>query len=525
MPTIPASGWSPSTGTSGSYYRARVDYTESVDVASNSSTVTWYFRIWATQEGSQSQYHYSNGNTVQVTINGSTSTTYPAVDLRGTSQSSPYLLASGTRTIQHDSTTGTATLQVTATYTAPSAATALGSITVNGSAALTTIPRVPAVTGTDANIGSSTTIKWTPNATAHCFRLHLSCGNWSSDVTSIAPNRTTEYSYSYSIPTAVANQITTGNTGALTIVLEAFTDSTYATSMGTSSTSITVTVPSSSTYNPTAGLSVTRINGFGSYNLTNRTTFGVSITATAAASATLSFTFAVTAPNGSVVYTASGTSSTTVSIGPFTAAGTYGLALTVTDSRGRTASTNTTVDVTAYSVPTITGAVTRGTGTGSNFTPDESSGTVARVTYTVSYTNLTGNSLSVGVGKEGETPTTFATQTGVAYVTNCDIATSYTFVISAYDTVLGSSNPVTFTLHLGVAAYPIDFKEDATGMAIHGVATRSGSLQVGWNLDIESGHILRLWDDSGHCRVTLDNINGLVFYNAAGGVDKSYPAS
>jgi len=150
---------------------------------------------------------------------------------------------------------------------------------------------------------------------------------------------------------------------------------------------------------------------------------------------------------------------------------------------------------------------------------------VARVTYTVSYTNLTGNSLSVGVGKEGETPTTFATQTGVAYVTNCDIATSYTFVISAYDTVLGSSNPVTFTLHLGVAAYPIDFKEDATGMAIHGVATRSGSLQVGWNLDIESGHILRLWDDSGHCRVTLDNINGLVFYNAAGGVDKSYPAS
>lgn len=527
-------GWTQCTGTDPNTnthpFSGRVVLTETVNTSDNTSTVQWSFQTAINNTAYQSGWTSSSGNYVTVSINGAT--VFGRADVGGVSYAGhyyngtvggangPIVLASGTVTVPHNDD-GTKILAVTAKFeNSKSALYYMTSITVSGNVTLTPIARASAITSaSNCNIGSSTSVKWTPATTTYGYKLTFSCGSWTATTAAIAPGSTSAYTYSYTIPAAVAEQIKTSTTGTVTVKLTTYSETACTNVLGTSTKTITVTVPNNSTYNPTASLSVTAVSGtaYGSYNLTGRTQFTTTCTVGAKYSATLSFTLVITDGESKTVYQTSGTATTTVTVGTFPTAGTYRWTLTVTDSRGRTASATTTKVITEYSLPTISASIVRGSGTtASSFVVDETSGTCARITYSIAYSAIGSNAVNVTISPPSGTAQTKTTATGTVYFgSSYQTSRTYTFTVTVYDSISTSSTTVTKKLVLEMAKFPIDFLEDASGMAINEIADESGYLKMGWGIKMQYEPI-NIYDASGNLRVVLDCDTGLQLLNANG---------
>lgn len=500
------------SGSQGSNFQGRVVIDETVDTSANTSTIAWSFQIFLGNSQYVSNYSYSNGNAVSVVIDGTTivnTANIGTVALNNRYISNPFVLTSGTRTIAHG-TDGSKSLSVTASYTQNNSAY-LKNITVSGTIALTKIPRASAVDSvSDITIGGTPTVKWTPAVSTYTYKITFSYGTWSHTTELVSPGSTTQQTYaSYAIPTSVAEQITNATSGTATCKITTYSDSGGTTELGSATKNFTITIPNDSTYQPTASITVTSVNPFNSYNLTDRTSYNYSCESSAGKSGATISSYAVRVTNtaGTVIHTGS---SSTGSVGAVSTATTLTFSLTVTDSRGYSASTSQSVVVTAYQRPSVTAEITRGTGTVTtsntctNFVVDEAGGTKARISYTTSYSSsITGNSLTVQIQYPSNAAgTTTATKTVTAnpayFLNNINYSseTSYTFIVSVYDTVGGSANKTSFEVVLSSARYPIDFMADASGMGINKVATRSGSLQVDWNLEIHGGNSIKFYNSS-----------------------------
>ena len=117
----------------------------------------------------------------------------------------------------------------------------------------------------NANIGSNTTIKWTPKSASFYYKVKLTIGSWSETTNAIHPNTTNEYSYNINLPYAAANQIGSGvTTGTVTATLYTYSDSGCTTQIGSVSTkTFTATIPNNATTKPTVSLSVSPVNTTG----------------------------------------------------------------------------------------------------------------------------------------------------------------------------------------------------------------------------------------------------------------------
>lgn len=541
-------GTDPSTTgayTQGHEFAGRVVIDETVNVAANTSTISWRFEIYIIRQEYISNLTASSNNNVTVTIQTvdgagnviATPVSFSTgnignVAMNGHYQSRPLVLKSGTATIDHEAD-GSCKLKVYAYYYKNLAY--MQSITVSGTQSLTDIPRASAVTSvTNVNIGSAPTVKWTPALSTYTFKISFSCGSWSYEYpTLISPASTSEQTFnSYSIPAAVANQITSSKTGTGTCKIETFSDSGGTKSLGSATKTFTITVPSS--YGPTASMTITPVNQFNNlYNIANMTTFDYDCTASTAQSGATIASYIVTATNdaGTVIYT--GTSSTG-SVDNVPTPGALLFSLTVTDSRGYSDTTTPVAyQITEYNKPSVVSAyVTRGTGTVTtlantnetvcpDFQVDEGAGNVARVTYTTSFTALTGNSLYVSISyvKNGSTFVTTDLQGGTNKVTyfkpaggGFDPDEAYTFTISVYDTISTSSHPETMNVSLSAAWFPIDVLPDGSGIAFGKVAdetTGSGVLYSAWDVQVD-GSIASIGTNSS---VEMSN-DGIVFTDA-----------
>ncbi len=257
------------------------------------------------------------------------------------------LIGSITKNIPHNSD---GTMSVSASFTWNSNHSLVGTLTGSGSKELTKIPRasVPTITGT-LELGSTLTIK--TNRASSNF-THEFYYYWNNDISHKYFNGQIGDSVTWTIPKDLANYIPSGTSGTLTIECTTY-DGVYGsgTWVGTDKQSFKVDVPDTTEFKPsisTIALSEA-VSGiatkFGAY-IQNQSKISGTVTAAGVYSSTIkSYKIVI---NGTT-YTSS-----TFTTDVLKLAGTNTAAVTVTDTRGREATKNTTFEVLAYEGPTIT---------------------------------------------------------------------------------------------------------------------------------------------------------------------------
>lgn len=151
---------------------------------------------------------------------------------------------------------GTKTLKCSASY---ETGVSTGTSKASASKTLTAIPRAASITSAgNVTLGNACSVKWTPAAASHRYKLKFSLGTWSYTTGAIHPNKTTAYTYTgYTIALDVASQISDAKTGAMTVTLYTYSDSGASTQIGSaSSKTFTVTVPDNSNTKPAVSMSL-----------------------------------------------------------------------------------------------------------------------------------------------------------------------------------------------------------------------------------------------------------------------------
>ena len=304
----------------------------SQSVANNTSNVTVSVRVYRTNTG----YTTYGTGTVYCTINGTQYT--EGITSSDKITNSGIVLFTKTLNITHNAD-GTKTLATSTRITHDQ----FSSNAQSYSQALTTIPRAttPTVSATSVNMGSDITISMPRASGSFDHTLTYKFGNATGTIGSdLGTSKTWE------VPLSLASQIPSGTSGTCTITCKTYNGSTL---IGTKTVSFTAKVPSSvvpSISSLTIAEAVSGLSAkFGAY-IQNKSQAKVTITAAGSYSSTIS----------SYKTTVSGKSysGSTFTSGVLATSGTVTIETTVTDSRGRTATKSSTINVLAYTAPKIT---------------------------------------------------------------------------------------------------------------------------------------------------------------------------
>lgn len=320
------------------------------NVDKNTSTVSWKLVGYLGSGASTSHWYSNSYHSINVSINGSTVYSLPntrqkAISIgTNTSASSPVTIASGTTTVPHNADgSKTCACSFSVVYRYNAAFTWKGS----GNVGLTTIARAsqpscityPNTTQNVGNLGNTITIHMNSNSSNFRHTVRYAWGNKSG---TIATN--VQYNCQWKIPLDFANNIPSATSGWGTIYVDTYNGSKL---IGTKSVTFTATVPSSMVPS-ISSITCTDPKGYlskyGGY-VQNKSTLKVVVSASGSYSSSIK-SYKIVA-NG-VTYTAN--SPTT---GVLITSGTNTITVTVTDSRGRTASKTATISVLAYTSPTI----------------------------------------------------------------------------------------------------------------------------------------------------------------------------
>ena len=313
----------------------------SQSVANNTSSVTVKVQLVST--GSSYTINSSASKSGSVTINGTKYTFSFTAALSGnqtktlyTKTVTVYHAANGTKTCSFSTTCG---INVTL------GGTYYGNVTASGSGTFDTIARASGISSVTSSVSvngtNAVTVNITRAASSFTHTVVFSFGSYSKTTTGVGT------STSYAIPTSWLNAIPSATSGTAKVTVTTYSGSTKIGSAV--SKNFTLTVPSSvvptissvTLTEATSGLAAQ----FGGY-VQNKSRVAIKITAAGALSSTIKAY--KTSIQGSTLTGASVTS------GILTKSGTSTVTITVTDSRGRTASTTRSITVIAYAPPKIT---------------------------------------------------------------------------------------------------------------------------------------------------------------------------
>lgn len=323
-------------------YRIQIAWTlDSQSVANNTSTITAKVQLVST--GSSYTINSSASKSGTLTING---TSYSFTFTAALSGSQTKTLYTKTVTISHDSDgTKTCSFACTAGINVTLSDTYYGTVSASGSGTFTTIARASTISSVTSSVAINGTNEVTVNITrassSFTHTVVFSFGSYSKTVTSVGT------STSYAIPTSWINAIPSATSGTANVTVTTYSGSTKIGSAV--SKSFTVTVPASVV--PTISSvavadTMTDIYSYFGNMVQGKSKAKLTITAAGVYSSTISAYKTVFEGKNY-----SGASPTTNVI---TGSGTVTATITVTDSRGRTASTTKTWTVVAYSAPKIT---------------------------------------------------------------------------------------------------------------------------------------------------------------------------
>lgn len=390
----------------------------------------------------------------------------------------------------------------------------------------TTIARASSISGLSGNqlnSGVSVTIDRKSSSFTHKVEYKFVNSGW----TTVSSNTAT--SCSFTPPLALASQIPSATSGALTVRVTTYNGSTQ---IGSSVTkSINLSVPS--TVVPSiSGLTATRIdNGVpSSWGIYVKGISQVKITASGA-SGSYGSTISGYSISGPGLYTnsSSGTS------GQLSSTGTQTYTCTVTDSRGRKASKSVSITVVDYSYPSISMSVERCQSDGTK----DASGTYLRVVINYEIASVSGkNSIaSKSCSCNGVSNSSFASGTAFVLAANCSIGSHYVVNASIRD-ALGRTSSASAEVSTAYRVLNVSKNKDGVAIGkfseksafevnmdsyfygdIYGRKITSGEITTfGGRFDVFTGSTLWVklgtWDsgyDSSECKITVLTGNG---YNA-----------
>lgn len=327
----------------------------------------------------------------------------------------------------------------------------------------------PSLSAATVEMGKSVTINTPAVNNAYRHTLRYSFGSASGTIaTGIAS------SVSWTLPVSLANQIPSATTGSGTIYCDTYSGSTL---LGTKSVSITLTVPGSVV--PSAGtLSATLAEDTSGTGLYVKGMGKAKLTLSGASGAYGSNITSYTITGGG--WTATNGALTT---GTLASAGNITFTATVTDSRGRKASTTRTISVIDYTKPGVAVCdVYRCDADGNR----KKAGTYFAVEINASYSAITGNTLSITARYKKQSESSYGTAANVTNNGKTVIGGGNIGASTTYDvlvTVADKYNSLSIPRTLSTKSVLQSFKRSA-GAAIGKVAELANWLDVAWNTRI-----------------------------------------
>lgn len=323
-------------------YRLQIAWTvDSQSVADNTSSVTAKVQLVST--GSSYTINSSASKSGSLTING---TKYTFTFTAALSGNQTKTLFTKTVTVSHGSDgTKTCAFSATCGINVTLSGTYYGDITASGSGTFNTIARASTISGVTSSVSvtgsNAVTVSIDRKSSSFTHTVIFSFGSYSVSYTGVSTSQ------SYTIPQSWLNAIPSATSGTAKVTVTTYSGSTKIGSAV--SKNFTVTVPTSVV--PTiSGVAVadtvTAVYSFFGNMVQNKSKPKLTITAVGALGSTIK-TYKTVFENKSY----SGAAPTT---GVITGSGTVSAQITVTDSRGRTASTTKTWTVLPYSAPKIT---------------------------------------------------------------------------------------------------------------------------------------------------------------------------
>ena len=339
----------------------------------------------------------------------------------------------------------------------------------------------PTVSSSSVNLGSALTIYTNRQSTATVHTISYWFGETSG---AIATN--VGASVSWTPPLSLASQIPNATSGICTITCNSFVNGTLT---GTRTCTVTLTVPatvvpsiSSVAVEDTNETVVTKIGAY----VKSLSTLSVAITAAGIYGSTISSYR--TSLDGVTYTAASFTASKKLS-----AAVDITLTVTVTDSRGRTATYTNTFNVLDYAVPSIKKfSAERCNSDGSAAQVD---GTKVRYSFQGSVTSLNNkNGLSCVVYYKLKSATAWTTTEQMA-ITSYTVTATNKLLSQTFDALYSYDIKVRLTdyfyyveqaVSIGTKGVILDFMADGTGIGIGKVAETSGYIDCGWPLKLST---------------------------------------
>ena len=321
-------------------YQMRIVWTVgSQSAANNTSTVTAKVQLVST--GSSYTINSSASKSGTLTINGTKYSFSFSAALSGNQVKTLYTKtvtvahnADGSKTCAFASTIG---IKVTL------GGTYYGDVAASGSGTFDTIPRAttPTLSASSVNMGADITINMPRASSAFDHTLTYKFGSASGTIGSDLGT-----SKVWTVPISLASQIPSGTSGTCTITCKTYNGSTL---IGTKTVSFKANVPAAVKPTISAVAITETVSGlvaqFGNF-VQGKSKIKIGITAAGAYGSTIK-AYKTTVDGKSY----SGAAPTTGTL----SSGGKSVVVTVTDSRGRTATTTKTITVLAYSAPTIRG--------------------------------------------------------------------------------------------------------------------------------------------------------------------------
>ena len=327
----------------------------------------------------------------------------------------------------------------------------------------------PSLSASTVEMGKAVTISTPAVNNAYRHTLRYAFGSASGTIaTGIAS------SVSWTPPVSLANQIPSATAGSGTIYCDTYSGSTL---LGTKSVSITLTVPGSVV--PSAGtLSAALAEDTSGTGLYVKGMGKAKLTLSGASGAYGSSITSYTITGGG--WTATNGALTT---GTLASAGNITFTATVTDSRGRKASTTRTISVIDYTKPGVAVCdVYRCDADGNR----KKAGTYFAVEINASYSAITGNTLSITARYKKQSESSYGTAMNVTNNGKTVIGGGSIGASTTYDvlvTVADKYNSLLIQRTLSTKSVLQSFKRSA-GAAIGKVAELANWLDVAWNTRI-----------------------------------------
>lgn len=329
------------TGSTGNQYiEARIFWVESIDIASNTSTLTLELYYKRTND-----YTTYGTGTFSITVDGEKKTKTNYISF---SDEAWVKAMSAIFEVEHEDD-GTKHITISASGSIPG--TTLTSTSVYSEYfSLEQIPRASSILSSKSTeLGTSCAVAWNPLHSTYHYKLHFELGDWELTTGVISPNSVKTYTYKGEMPLSLAEQIPNSAKGTMKVTLYTYSDSAGKKQLGSAdSDTFTVTVPNNSDTKPTLNLFLSPVHSLGEnfdgLYIKGRSKVQASYTATGKYGASIAFF---------ELYVSGKKSPSAKESGYLSTAGTVKVKGRVTDTRGYTKEVEKSITVIDYSAPVI----------------------------------------------------------------------------------------------------------------------------------------------------------------------------